>query len=65
VRATVDDADWQIIQSPFMGRKAKTLEFKQTITIDNGTLAYSQTTVADIYGESFERTDDNKLSLSV
>ncbi len=26
VRAAVDDPDWQIIQSPFMDRKAKTLE---------------------------------------
>ena len=63
VRAAVDDADWQIIQSPFMARKAKTLEFKQTITIDNGTLAYSQTTVVDIYGKIFEHTDDNELNI--
>lgn len=63
VRAAVDDADWQIIQSPFMARKAKTLEFKQTITIDNGTLAYSETTVVDIYGKIVEHTDDNELNI--
>ncbi len=63
VQAAVDDTDWQIIQSPFMSRKAKTLEFRQTITIDNGTLAYSQTTVVDIYGKIFEHTDDNELSI--
>ena len=65
VQAAVDDSDWQIIQSPFMGSKAKTLEFRQTITIDNGSLAYSQTTVVDIYGKIFEHTDDNELSISV
>ena len=57
------DADWQIIQSPFMGSNAKTLEFRQTVTIDKGTLTYSQTTVVDIYGKRFEHTDDNELNV--
>ncbi len=65
VRAAVDETDWQIIQSPFMSRKAKTLEFRQTVTIDNGTLTYSQTTVVEIYGKRFEHTDDNELSICV
>ncbi len=63
VRAAVDDTEWQIIQSPFMGSNAKTLEFRQTVTIDKGTLTYSQTTVVDIYGKRFEHTDDNELNI--
>lgn len=63
VRAAVDDSDWQIIQSPFMDRNAKTLEFRQTVTIDKGTLTYSQTTVVDIYGKRFDHTDDNELNI--
>ncbi len=65
VRAAANDTDWQIIQSPFMGSNAKTLEFRQTVTIDKGTLTYSQTTVVDIYGKRFEHTDDNELNICV
>ncbi len=65
VRAAVDDPDWQIIQSPFMDRNAKTLEFRQTVTVDNGNLSYSQTTIVDIYGKRIEHTDDNELDICV
>ena len=65
VRAAADDADWQIVQSPFMAQNAKTLEFRQTMTIDGKTLTYSETTVVDIYGKIFDHTDENELSLCV
>ena len=63
VAANIDDADWQIIQSPFMQENARTTAFRHTITVGGGRLAYSQTTQVDIYGKVFEHTDENELAL--
>ena len=55
-------ADWQIIQSPFMRENASTTHFSQHLTIGPERIAYSQTTLVDIYGrEAFEHTDQNEL----
>ena len=59
--AKLGDTDWGIVQSPFMTRKASSLEFSQTFTVGNGSLIYHQNTLVDIYGKSFEHTDDNAL----
>ena len=64
VAARLDDPDWGIIQSPFMRDKARTLEFRHTVTLDGDTLSYSETTVLDIYGRTFEHTDRNELTRS-
>jgi len=61
VSASVDDKDWGIIQSPFMQKNARTTAFKQKITVGNGKMAYSETTMLDIYGKPFEHTDQNEL----
>ena len=61
VRAAIGDADWGIVQSPFMRDKARTLEFTHEITIDGDSLFYSETTVLDIYGKRFDHTDGNTL----
>jgi hypothetical protein len=63
VAASVDDAQWGIVQSPFMQDNARTTAFRHRITVGNGKLSYSETTMVDIYGSVFEHTDDNELTL--
>jgi len=53
--------DWGILQSPFMSRNAKTIEFTQKLTINEQELSYTQTTVLVIYGRTFNHTDNNTL----
>lgn len=62
VRARIDDANWAIVQSPFMRDNAKTVEFRHTISVSGNTLVYSEATVVDIYGRRFEHTDENTLT---
>lgn len=61
VSAALDNKDWQIIQAPFMQENARTTEFHHRITVGNGKLSYSETTIVDIYGKVFEHTDQNEL----
>jgi len=61
VAASIDDKNWNIIQSPFMQKNACTTDFRQTITVGNGKLSYSQRTTVEIYGKFFEHTDQNEL----
>ena len=59
---TKDNSDsWGIIQSPFMHKKAKTTSFKQTMTVKGNEIHYHETTMVDIYGNSFEHTDTNTI----
>jgi len=60
--AKLGDPEWGIIQSPFMRKKASSLEFRQKITVGSGKMTYAQTTLVDIYGKVFEHTDNNELS---
>jgi hypothetical protein len=62
VTASLDDEIWQIIQSPFMIANAKTKSFKQTLTLTDSNLSYSETMLVDIYGKEFEHTDQNVLT---
>ncbi len=62
VRAGIDDADWGIVQSPFMRDSARTLEFHHKITVSGDTLVYDETTVVDIYGNRVDHTDENTLT---
>lgn len=61
VAAKVDDENWGIIQSPFMREKARTTEFRHQVLVGDDKLAYSETTMVDIYGKVFEHTDANEL----
>ena len=61
VSASVDSEDWKIIESPFMRDNARTLSFRQKMTVSENKLVYSQTSVLDIYGRRFDHTDDNEL----
>ena len=62
VAAKDGDADWGITQSPFMREQARTLEFRQELTLTGDRLSYQQTTMVDIYGKTFEHTDRNELT---
>ena len=64
VRAAIDDAEWTIAQSPFMLDNAKTIKFSHTISVDQDTLIYSETTVVEIYGKRFDHSDGNTLQRS-
>lgn len=61
VSAAIDDESWQIIQSPFMQKNAKTIKFTHHVAVGNGELSYFETTIIDIYGKIFEHTDQNQL----
>jgi len=62
VAAKQGDPDWGICQSPFMRDNAKTTAFTHTISVTGDELSYSETTLLDIYGRSFEHTDRNILT---
>ena len=61
VKAALGDPDWGISQSPFMRDNASTTGFTHTITVNGDEMVYSETTVVDIYGKTFNHTDDNTL----
>ncbi|MDX8406599.1 MAG: heme-binding beta-barrel domain-containing protein [Mariprofundus sp.] len=61
VSASVDRAAGGIVQSPFMIEKAKTTEFRQTLSIDGDQLTFEQTMVLNIYGKIFNHSDANTL----
>ncbi len=63
VSAKINDENWGIIQSPFMHKNARTTEFRHKITVLNGKLSYSETTIVEIYAKVFEHTDQNDLIL--
>lgn len=63
VAANVDDKNWKIIQSSFMQENARTTDFRHQITVGDGKLSYSETTIVEIYGKVFEHTDKNELTL--
>lgn len=60
--AQLGAADWSIAQSPFMSKKASSMEFSQKVIVGQGKMQYAQTTLVDIYGKVFEHTDDNTLT---
>ncbi len=61
VTAALNDEHWKIIQSPFMQKNAKTTQFSHQIIVGNGNLSYSETTIVEIYGNTFEHIDCNEL----
>jgi len=62
VAAAEDNPDWNIVQSPFMAEKARTVSFTHKLIVGGDTLSYDETTMVDIYGKLFEHTDANELS---
>jgi len=62
VKARQGDADWGILQSPFMLEKARTTAFEHRLKLQGDTLDYDETTHLDIYGRTFQHTDRNTLT---
>ena len=62
VAAKLGDPDWGIVQSPFMRDNARTTEFRHHVVVGNGRLSYAETTIVEIYGKTFEHTDQNELT---
>ncbi len=61
VQASLDQQDWQLIQSPFMRDNAKMTKYSQQVVLIGNSLSYTQTMVLDIYGKIFDHSDQNKL----
>lgn len=61
VKAAPGDADWGIVQSPFLRDKATTTAFSHKITVDGDNLDYAESTMLTIYGKTFDHTDVNQL----
>ena len=61
VNAYSDSAEWGITQAPFMSSHAKTSKFSQKIIVGKGKFCYDETTTVEIYGKTFEHTDQNTL----
>jgi len=62
VSARLGDENWGIVQSPFMGKKARTTSFQHRLVVADDSLSYSETTLLDIYGKkAYEHTDQNVL----
>lgn len=61
VKAALGNKDWDIVQSPFMQNNARTVSFKHRVSVEGDKLTYTETTVLDIYGKSFDHTDANTL----
>lgn len=61
VSASHDDPHWNILQSPFMAKNAKTLSYRHSITVKDDSLSYKESTLLDIYGREFDHTDGNTL----
>ena len=62
VKAEWGDKNWGIIEQPFMTKKASTRSFRHKLIVEANTLKYSETTVLNIYGKTFEHTDKNELN---
>ncbi len=55
-------SDWCIAQAPFLRDRAHTRGFRHRMTLDGDRLKYFETTSLEIYGRSFEHTDENELT---
>ncbi len=62
VAASIDDRDWKIVEAPYMRDHASTRAFKQRLRLEGDKLSYFETTLVDIYGKTFEHTDQNELT---
>jgi hypothetical protein len=62
VQAKLGDADWGIVQSPFMRDNASTKAFRMSLTVEGNNLKYREITTLDIYGKTFAHSDENSLT---
>ena len=64
VEAGHGSEDWGIAQSPFLRDRARTLGFRHRLSVDGERMTYFETTLLEIYGRTFEHTDENELTRS-
>lgn len=64
VAAQIGNPHWGITQSPFLDNNAKTTAYNHQLIVDGDVLTYTQSTMLDIYGKSFDHTDGNTLTRS-
>lgn len=62
VQAKLGDADWGVVQQPFLRDNASTKAFRMTLTVDGNLLKYREITTLDIYGKTFAHSDENELA---
>lgn len=63
VAAALGDPDWGIVQSPFMRDSASSTKFNLELTVNGDQMAYKQSTLLTIYGQTdFDHIDRNKLT---
>lgn len=63
VSATAGNPDWDIIETTFMHKKARTKAFTHRLEVSGDRMSYSETTLLDIYGKrDYQHTDDNTLT---
>ena len=62
VSAKNGDSDWGIAESPFMRDNASTTAFELRVEVNGDRMKYAQTTHLDIYGGSFDHTDESELT---
>ena len=62
VEAISGDADWGIVQSPFMRDNAHTKRFTHRIEVKGDSMSYKETIYLDIYGRSYDHIDTNQLT---
>ena len=61
VEAKQGSETFGIVQSPFMIEKAKTTFFRMELSVKNNELKYREITSLEIYGKTFEHTDESVL----
>lgn len=61
VKAKAGDADFGIVQSPFMLEKATTKAFEMQLTVKGDEMSYREVTSLHIYGKDFDHVDKSKL----
>ncbi len=62
VQAKLGDADWGVVQQPFLRDNASTKAFRMSLTVDGDSLKYREITTLDIYGKTFAHSDENELT---
>ncbi|MDF1817907.1 MAG: heme-binding beta-barrel domain-containing protein [Immundisolibacteraceae bacterium] len=62
VESSLDHPHWNIVQSPFMQREARTTAFNRKLMVGNGQMKYAQSTKLEIYDKPFNHTDENELT---
>ena len=62
VSAQAGNPDWNIIETTFMHKKARTRAFTHRLEVRGNRMSYAETTLLDIYGKrDYEHTDENVL----